>query len=80
MLLEQAADYRRGLFPAGVPVVAVEAGRGQSLQVLAGTDGLVYGIDSFGKSAPFADLAAHFGFTPDQLATRVLTHVRNASI
>ena len=79
LLLEQAADYRRSLFPAGVPVVAVEAGRGQSLQVLAGTDGLIYGIDSFGKSAPFADLAAHFGFTPDQLATRVLAHVRNAS-
>jgi len=79
LLLEQAADYRRSLFPAGVPVVVVEAGRGQSLQVLAGMDGLIYGIDCFGKSAPFTDLAAHFGFTPDQLATRVLIHVRNAS-
>jgi transketolase len=44
-----------------------------------GTHGLLHGIDRFGASAPLADLAAHFGFTPDQLATRVLAHVRAAS-
>jgi transketolase len=33
----------------------------------------------FGASAPGADLAQHFGFTPDQLAARVLEHVRKVS-
>ena len=44
-----------------------------------GSRGLVYGIDRFGASAPTADLAAHFGFTPDRLAERVIGHVRETS-
>ena len=57
---------------SAAPVVAIEAGRAESLRRLVGPSGLVYGIDTFGASAPYADLAAHYGFTPDQLATRVL--------
>jgi len=80
LFLEQPEDYQRGLVPQdGTPVVAVEAGRGESLRRLVGTGGMIYGIDRFGASAPFADLATHFGFTPDQLAGRVLQHVRSRS-
>jgi transketolase len=35
----------------------------------------VYGIDTFGASAPYADLAVYFGFTPDRLCARVLEHL-----
>jgi transketolase len=78
LFLEQPEDARRRLIPDdGTPVVAVEAARGESLRRLVGGRGLVYGIDGFGASAPLADLAAHFGFTPDQLAERVLKHVRS---
>jgi transketolase len=80
LFLEQPEEYQRGLVPQdGTPVVAVEAGRGESLRRLVGTSGLVYGIDRFGASAPFADLATHFGFTPDQLAGRIQEHVRSGS-
>ena len=64
--------------PNTTPLVAVEAGRGESLRALVGAEGLVRGISGFGRSAPFGDLAAHFGFTPDQLAAEVLSHVRGA--
>jgi transketolase len=60
----------------GTPVVAVEAARGESLWRVIGANGLIYGIDRFGASAPFADLARTFGFTADQLAERVRDHVR----
>jgi transketolase len=74
LFLEQPESYREALVPtSGPPVVAIEAGRAESLRRLVGPTGLLYGIDTFGASAPYADLAAHFGFTPDQLATRVLT-------
>jgi transketolase len=77
LFLEQPAEYRRSLIPNdGTPLVAIEAARGESLRALVGAEGLVQGVPSFGKSAPFADLASHFGFTPDQLSTRVLAHVR----
>ena len=80
LFLEQPADERRRLIPEdGTPVVAVEAALGGSLWRLVGSNGFVYGMAGFGVSAPQADLAQHFGFTPDQLAARVLEHVRKLS-
>jgi len=77
LFLAQPPELRRRLFPDdGTPVVAVEAGRGESLRRFVGPRGLVYGIDRFGASAPLADLARFFGFTPDQLAARVVEHLR----
>lgn len=78
LFLEQPEEYRRSLIPDdGTPLVAVEAARGESLRALVGAEGLVHGVPSFGRSAPFADLCAHFGFTPDQLAAKVTAHVRS---
>jgi transketolase len=77
--LEQSADFRRGVIPDdGTPVVAVEAARAESLWRVIGANGLIYGIDRFGASAPAGDLAREFGFTADQLAERVQAHVRGA--
>jgi transketolase len=68
---------RHALLPAdGTPIVAVEAARGESFWRWIGPKGLVYGIDRFGASAPMGALAEYFGFTPDQLAARVVAHVR----
>jgi transketolase len=76
LFLRQPDSYRDALIPRdGTPVVAVEAGRGESLRRLVGGNGLVYGIDTFGASAPYADLAVYFGFTPDRLCARVLEHL-----
>ena len=76
LFLAQPDTYREGLVPTdGTPVVTVEAGVGESLRRLAGANGLVYGIDRFGASAPYNDLAAHFGFTPDALCTKVRAHL-----
>jgi transketolase len=76
LFLQQPEAYRLALVPQdGTPVVAVEAGRGESLRRLVGHRGLVYGIDRFGASAPYARLAEYFGFTPDRLSARVLEHM-----
>jgi transketolase len=77
LFLEQPEEYRRRLVPEdGAPVIAVEAARGESLRRLVGHRGLICGIDRFGASAPLADLAEAFGFTPDRLAARIRDHVR----
>ncbi|HVN40330.1 MAG TPA: transketolase [Myxococcota bacterium] len=77
LFLAQPAAYRHALVPEiGPPVVTIEAARGESLRRLAGTRGLVYGIDRFGASAPYTDLAGFFGYTPDQLCARVQEHLR----
>jgi transketolase len=76
LFASQPASYRDELLPSGVPVVAVEAGRGESWRGLVGREGLVYGIDRFGASAPYQKLAEYFGFTPDALAKRVRQQLR----
>lgn len=59
----------------GTPIVAIEAGRGETLRRFVGRRGLVIGMESFGASAPYTDLAEHFGFTPESVARRIKAHV-----
>ncbi len=68
---EQGPEYRRKLFPAGVPTCTIEAGRTRPWRALAGPDGLTIGIDTFGASAPAAELAERFGLTPTSVTARV---------
>ena len=78
LFLAQPDSYREGLIPTdGTPVVAIEAGVGESLRRLVGGNGMVYGIDRFGASAPYTDLAAHFGYTPDQVCAKVQAHLES---
>ncbi len=71
LLREQPQSYLDSLMPENVPVVAVEAGSAESLRALVGRGGLVWGMKDFGASAPAGILAEQFGFTPDQLRTRI---------
>lgn len=81
LFLEQPLEYQRALIPVeGPPVIAIEAGRGESLRRLVGTRGQVYGIDRFGASAPYADLAEYFGFTPDRLCASVREHLQQGGV
>ncbi|MCZ6784770.1 MAG: transketolase, partial [Proteobacteria bacterium] len=71
LFLEQSEQARRAVVPDdGTPLVAVEAGAGQSFWRLIGDRGVVFGMDGFGASAPYTDLAEHFGFTPEKVAAR----------
>jgi len=63
----QPDDYRAGVFPAGVPTLAVEAAASLGWDRYADD---VVAIDHFGASAPGAEALAHFGYTPDNVAAR----------
>ena len=76
LFLDQPDDYRRSLLPDGIPVVAVEAARGESFRRLTGFDGLIYGIDRFGASASHGDLAEAYGFTAAKLTARIREHLQ----
>jgi transketolase len=69
----QDAAYRRSVLGEGVPRVGVEAG----VTRFWGQYGCVaaLGIDSFGESAPAAELFTHFDLTADRLAQLVAGHV-----
>ncbi len=63
----QDEKYRRALLPAGVPVVAIEAGVTFGWERYTGTDGAVIGLDRFGASAPGAVVAEKLGFTVERI-------------
>ena len=67
----QDEAYRATVLPKGLPRVAVEAGVTGFWRKYVGLEGAVVGIDSFGESAPAADLFNHFGFTAGAVATAV---------
>ena len=75
LFLEQPDSLRESLLPDDKPLIAVEAGRAESLRRLVGRKGLIYGIDRFGASAPYQKLAEHLGFTPQALADAIERHV-----
>ena len=68
---EQGPEYMARLFPEGVPVATIEAGRTGPWRVLAGRDGLTIGIDRFGASAPAGILAEWYGLTADQVTRKI---------
>jgi transketolase len=70
LFLEQDAAWREAVLPSKVPRLAVEAAVTLGWERWVGADGEVVGLDSYGASAPAADLARRFGFTPDQVAAR----------
>jgi transketolase len=71
--------YRRSVLSDGVPVVALEAGSPLTWHRVTGPAGLVIGIDRFGASAPYKVLAEKFGFTPQDVADRVVLWLQGRS-
>ncbi|MDX1403235.1 MAG: transketolase [Woeseiaceae bacterium] len=65
---QQDAGYREQVLPAAVSRrLAIEAGVTSGWYRYVGPDGRIIGIDSFGESAPAAELFKHFGFTVDNV-------------
>ncbi len=68
---EQSAAVQAAVVPEDVPVVAVEAGRGQAFGRWVGRRGATHAMNRFGASAPAKALADHFGFTADAVCKTV---------
>jgi len=71
----QEEEYKRSILPPEVRKrVAVEAGRSLCWHKYVGPEGLVIGLDTFGKSAPGDVLMEHFGFSPEKIVKRIKEH------
>jgi transketolase len=68
LLDAQPPEYRESLFPAGVPVVAVEAGIALGWERFAER---TVSVDRFGASAPGPEVLQRVGITADAVATAV---------
>lgn len=69
----QPAEYQETVLPKGVKRFGLTAGLPVNLLGLVGTDGKIWGLESFGFSAPYKVLDEKLGFTPDNVYTQVKT-------
>ena len=70
--LEQSADYQESVLPKTVKArLAIEAGYGDYWYRFVGLDGDVLSIDRFGESAPGGELFELFGFTTNNVVSKV---------
>lgn len=67
----QTEDYKKSVVPENVPVFGLTAGLSVTLQGLVGPKGKVWGVNSFGFSAPYKILDEKFGFTPENVYRQV---------
>ncbi|MCA9124314.1 MAG: transketolase [Planctomycetaceae bacterium] len=73
---EQDRAYRDSVLPPSVTArVAVEAGIRQGWDRYIGAEGRFVGMSSFGASAPFEELYAHFGITAENVVSEAKSAV-----
>jgi transketolase len=72
----QSAEYRADILGQGVLRVAIEAGTSFGWERYVGLDGLIFGIDRFGASAPAEALYDHFGLTAAKIAPKLLSALK----
>ena len=68
---EQPESYRERVLPSSALRVSVEAGIAQGWREYVGDKGVIISLDHFGASAGAAKLFSEFGFTPENIVTKV---------
>ena len=67
----QPASYQQSILPSGIKKFGLTAGLPITLQGLVGAEGKVWGLPSFGFSAPYKVLDEKLGFTAQNVYTQV---------
>ena len=68
---EQPESYRAKVLPSSALRVSVEAGIAQGWREYVGDKGVIISLDHYGASAGAATLFSEFGFTPENIVTKV---------
>ena len=71
LFLRQSAEYQEQVLPKGSKIFGLTAGLPVTLEGLVGSNGKVFGLDSFGYSAPFTVLNEKLGFTAENVYNQV---------
>ena len=67
----QSKEYQEAVLPNGAKIFGLTAGLPVTLQGLVGCNGKVYGLESFGFSAPYKVLDEKLGFTAENVYNQV---------
>lgn len=67
----QSKEYQNEILPNGAKIFGLTAGLPVNLEGLVGSNGKVFGLESFGFSAPYKVLDEKLGFTADNVYKQV---------
>ena len=72
----QSQSYRNKILKETKYIFSIEAGRTESWNKYVGNDGLTFGINDFGKSAPYEDIYNHFGLSVKNISSKIKNFLR----
>ena len=67
----QSKEYQDAVLPKGAKIFGLTAGLPVNLEGLVGANGKVFGLESFGFSAPYKVLDEKLGFTAENVYNQV---------
>ncbi len=74
---KQSKSYQDSVLPGDVPAFGLTAGLPSTLRGLMPAHGKVWGMESFGQSAPYKVLDEKFGFTAEHVYQQVVAYLDN---
>ena len=78
-LTEMSTAERDRIMPRSALICSIEAGVTLGWERFTGRDGLNFGIDTFGASAPIDALYAKFGLTAPAIAAKILSRIKETA-
>jgi transketolase len=73
---KQSQGYKNKIMKETKYIFSIEAGRTDCWKKYIGKDGLSFGIDEFGKSAPYEDIYNHFGLSVKNISFKIKNFLR----
>jgi transketolase len=73
---KQSQGYKNKIMKETKYLFSIEAGRTDCWKKYIGKDGLSFGIDDFGKSAPYEDIYNHFGLSVKNISSKIKNFLR----
>ena len=71
LLEKQSTEYKQKILNETKFKISIEAGSTDCWRKYVGEKGLTFGINDFGKSAPYKDVYKHFGLTSKKITKKV---------
>jgi len=73
----QSKSYKEKILGETKFKISIEAATTDCWKKYVGTDGITFGIDTFGKSAPYKEIYKHFGLTAENISKKTKNLIKS---
>ena len=73
----QSKSYKKKILGETKLKISIEAGSTDCWKKYVGNEGFTFGIDEFGKSAPYKNIYKYFGLTSENISKKIKNRLKN---